>query len=170
MAPRTGESGGEVPSFSWIVDLEEANKESIPSSFLVLDFEESNADPRPPNPKPPVLAAGVEAGAGLSFFVSDTGSAGFANGLEGVGVGAEDLAPKALWPNPLEDPKALPDLTAPPDPNGLLPLSVGFVWPNADPPKETGFDDPNQANPPVEGTAPKALAVELEPKAVGLEG
>ena len=135
----------------------------------MVGFDESNADPRPPRPKPPVLAAGgAEAGAGLSFFVSDTGSAGFENGLEGVGE--EDLAPKALWPNPLDDPKALPDLTAPPDPNGLLPPSAGFVWPNADPPKEAGFDDPNPANPPVEGTDPKALAVEVAPKAVGLEG
>jgi hypothetical protein len=166
VAPRTGESGGEVPSFSRIVDLDEANKESIPSSVFVLDFEESNADPRPPNPKPPVLGDG--AGAGLSFFDSGTDSAGFVNGLEGVGV--EDLAPKALCPNPLDDPKALPDLTAPPDPNGLLPLSAGFVWPNAEPPKLTGFDDPKPANPPVDGTDPNALAVELAPKAVGLEG
>lgn len=125
-APRTGESGGEVPSVSWMVDLEEANNESMPSFFVVVGFDESNADPRPPRPKPPVLAAGgAGAGAGLSFFVSDTGSAGFENGLEGVGE--EDLAPKALWPNPLDDPKALPDLTAPPDPNGLLPPSAGFV-------------------------------------------
>jgi hypothetical protein len=148
--------------------LDEANKESIPSFFFVLDFEESKADRRPPSPNPPVLAGAGGAGAGLSFFASDTGSAGFVNGLAGVGV--EDLAPKALCPNPLDDPKALPDLTAPPDPNGLLPLSAGFVWPNAEPPKETGFDDPKPANPPVEGTDPNALAVELAPKAVGLEG
>ena len=108
-----------------MVDLDEANKESIPSFFFVVDFEESNADPRPPNPKPPVLAAGAGGGAELSFFVSGTGSAGFVNGLEGVGV--EDLVPKALCPNPLDDPNALPDLTAPPDPNGLLPPSVDLV-------------------------------------------
>jgi hypothetical protein len=166
VAPSTGESGGGVPSFSWIVDLDEANKESIPSLLFVVGFEESNADPRPPNPKPPVLAGEFVAGAGLSFFASGTGSVGFVNGLEGV----EDLAPKALCPNPLDDPKALPDLTAPPDPKGLLPLSAGLVWPNAEPPKLTGFDDPKPANPPVDGTDPKALAVELAPKAVGLEG
>ena len=103
----------------------------------MVGFDESNADPRPPRPKPPVLAAGgAGAEAGLSF-VSETGSADFEDGLEGVGE--EDLAPNALWPN-------------------------------TDPPKETGFDDPNPANPPVEGTDPKALAVEVAPKAVGLEG
>ena len=56
VAPRTGESGGEVPSVSWIVDLDEANNESMPSFLFMVGFDESNADPRPPRPKPPVLA------------------------------------------------------------------------------------------------------------------
>ena len=49
-------------------------------------------------------------------------AAGFSTaGVEGVG-GVAGFEPNALWPNPLDDPNALPDFTAPPEPNGLLPL------------------------------------------------
>jgi len=159
VAPRTGESGGDVPSVSWIFDFEGANKESIPSFLVVvvLEFVVSNAEPRPPRPNPPgaPVVGGVATGAGLlSFFTSGTGSAGLPNGLEGV-VGLL----KAFCPNPLDDPKALPDLTAPPDPKGLAPLSAGLA-PNAEAPKPAGFDAPKPAKPPVEGTDPNALDVE----------
>jgi hypothetical protein len=117
-------------------------------------LDESSAEPSPPKPKPPEEGAGL-----LSFFVSGTGtgSAGLTAGLEG----AAGFAPKALCPNPLDAPNALPDLTAPPDPNGLAPLSAGLD-PNeeVEAPKPTGFEAPNPANPPVEGTDPNALAVE----------
>ena len=101
-------------------------------------------------------------------FLGSTFSAGLPNGFVEV-VGFE---PKALCPNPLEDPNALPDpdpvLTAPPDPNGLSEEpSVGFGlgWPNADCPNPDPDPDfaaaPNPANPPVEGTEPNADDVEL---------